>query len=357
MTFVTSSRAAVSDGPSLRTRPSARSGEHDRARAVGDHVRPYPARPAVGKIGVAREARQDVDRRLAQISHDASPVSALRAAGLQPPELRPRDRRGRRCTRLRARRRSSSSRPRPVAAHAPYASAVDFDLTDEQQLVRETARAFTDNEIVAARARERPREHFDRELVAKLAARATSARSCRASTAARASTTYLRAARRGDRARRQRDADGRLRPDLARLRRRSCAGAARSRSSATCPAVLRRVAGLLRPDRAGRRLGRREPEHARAARRRRLAAQRGEDVDLARQPREGRADLRPDRSGAGAPRPRVLSRRHRPARLPAAEIHGKMGLHGPTPRRSRSTTSSSPTTTCSARSATASRSR
>jgi butyryl-CoA dehydrogenase len=47
---------------------------------------------------------------------------------------------------------------------------VDFELTDEQRLVRETARAFTENEIVE-RARENDRnEHFDLDLVAKLAA-------------------------------------------------------------------------------------------------------------------------------------------------------------------------------------------
>jgi butyryl-CoA dehydrogenase len=46
---------------------------------------------------------------------------------------------------------------------------VDFDLTDEQQLIRDTARAFTSNEIVA-RARENARnKHFDRELVGMLA--------------------------------------------------------------------------------------------------------------------------------------------------------------------------------------------
>jgi alkylation response protein AidB-like acyl-CoA dehydrogenase len=46
---------------------------------------------------------------------------------------------------------------------------MDFDLSDEQQLVRETARAFTDREVVP-RARENARnEHFDRELVGKLA--------------------------------------------------------------------------------------------------------------------------------------------------------------------------------------------
>jgi butyryl-CoA dehydrogenase len=47
---------------------------------------------------------------------------------------------------------------------------MDFDLTDEQRLVRETARAFTDNEIVE-RARENDRnEHFDLDLVQKIAA-------------------------------------------------------------------------------------------------------------------------------------------------------------------------------------------
>src|SRR5438270_11485594 len=46
---------------------------------------------------------------------------------------------------------------------------MDLELTDEQRLIRETARNFTDNEIVE-RARENDRnEHFDLELVAKIA--------------------------------------------------------------------------------------------------------------------------------------------------------------------------------------------
>jgi alkylation response protein AidB-like acyl-CoA dehydrogenase len=46
---------------------------------------------------------------------------------------------------------------------------MDFELTDEQRLIRETARAFTDNEIVE-RARENDRqEQFDTELVGKIA--------------------------------------------------------------------------------------------------------------------------------------------------------------------------------------------
>jgi butyryl-CoA dehydrogenase len=47
---------------------------------------------------------------------------------------------------------------------------MDFDLSDEQQLIREIARTFTDREIVQ-RARENARnEHFDRELVGMMAA-------------------------------------------------------------------------------------------------------------------------------------------------------------------------------------------
>src|SRR5437588_744231 len=56
----------------------------------------------------------------------------------------------------------------PVAPQLP-SPAMDFELSDEQRLIRETARAFTDNEIVE-RARENDRnEHFDLELVSKIA--------------------------------------------------------------------------------------------------------------------------------------------------------------------------------------------
>jgi alkylation response protein AidB-like acyl-CoA dehydrogenase len=46
---------------------------------------------------------------------------------------------------------------------------IDFELTDEQRLIKETARDFSDREI-APRARENDRnEHFDTELVQKIA--------------------------------------------------------------------------------------------------------------------------------------------------------------------------------------------
>ncbi len=47
---------------------------------------------------------------------------------------------------------------------------MDLDLSDEQRLIRDTAREFSEGEIVP-RARENDRNHhFDLELVAKLAA-------------------------------------------------------------------------------------------------------------------------------------------------------------------------------------------
>ena len=46
---------------------------------------------------------------------------------------------------------------------------MDFDLTDEQKLVKETARAFSDKEILP-KVRENDRNHyFDTDLVKKIA--------------------------------------------------------------------------------------------------------------------------------------------------------------------------------------------
>ncbi len=47
---------------------------------------------------------------------------------------------------------------------------MDLDLTHEQRLIRETARDFTDREIVPRAAENARRHHFDTELVARLAA-------------------------------------------------------------------------------------------------------------------------------------------------------------------------------------------
>jgi butyryl-CoA dehydrogenase len=47
---------------------------------------------------------------------------------------------------------------------------MDFDLTDEQRLIRETAREFTDREIVLQTRENARNHHFDLELVRKIAA-------------------------------------------------------------------------------------------------------------------------------------------------------------------------------------------
>jgi butyryl-CoA dehydrogenase len=47
---------------------------------------------------------------------------------------------------------------------------MDFDLTDEQRLIKETAREFTDKEIVIQSRENARNHHFDLDLVAKIAA-------------------------------------------------------------------------------------------------------------------------------------------------------------------------------------------
>jgi alkylation response protein AidB-like acyl-CoA dehydrogenase len=47
---------------------------------------------------------------------------------------------------------------------------MDFDLTDEQQLIRDTARDFTDREVVPVAGANSRNHHFDLELVKKIAA-------------------------------------------------------------------------------------------------------------------------------------------------------------------------------------------
>ncbi|HTU80357.1 MAG TPA: acyl-CoA dehydrogenase family protein [Solirubrobacteraceae bacterium] len=47
---------------------------------------------------------------------------------------------------------------------------MDFDLTDEQRLIKDTAREFADNEIVLQSRENARNHHFDMEMVAKVAA-------------------------------------------------------------------------------------------------------------------------------------------------------------------------------------------
>ena len=47
---------------------------------------------------------------------------------------------------------------------------MDFELSDEQRLIQQTAREFTDGEIIPVAGRNSANHHFDLDLVAKIAA-------------------------------------------------------------------------------------------------------------------------------------------------------------------------------------------
>ena len=228
---------------------------------------------------------------------------------------------------------------------------MDFDLTDEQRLIKETAREFTDNEIVVAVARKRAQPPFRRRPGEEDRRPGLSRRDRPAGVRRRGTgLLQLRADRRGDRPRRLGDPHGHLGADVAGVLGHRQVRHRGAEAEVPAEAVLGRVARLLRADRARHRLRRRQPEDARAQDRLRLGDQRREDVDLDGQLREGRADLRPDRPGARAQGDRVLSRRHRPARLtPHRRSSTRWGCTRPTPGRSRSKTSRCQTRTCSAK--------
>jgi len=57
----------------------------------------------------------------------------------------------------------------PSEENKGIGARVDFDLTDEQELIRSTARAFTDANVVERAKQNDRNEHFDTELVAMMA--------------------------------------------------------------------------------------------------------------------------------------------------------------------------------------------
>ena len=246
---------------------------------------------------------------------------------------------------------------------ARHAKGDEHGLRPDRRAAPDQARprASSPTTRSSSAARENARNHhFDLELVKKIADAGLPRRDRpAASTAAPASTTsatgsIVEEIGRGD----SRDPHGDLGADLARVLGDPRWGTEEQKQQVPAEAVLGRVARLLRADRAGHRLRRGQPEDARAQDRLRLGDQRREDVDLDGQLREGRADLRPDRPGARAQGARLLPRRHRPARLQAADDRAQDGAARLRHRLDRaSKTSRSPTRTCSARSATASRSR
>ena len=259
------------------------------------------------------------------------------------------------------RRAASAARPSTGRRYRARDSvpAMDFDLTDEQQLIRETAREFTDKEIVP-RARENDRNHhFDIELVKKIAGQG-----------------YLGAIV-PQRVRRRRPRLPHLRPDRRggrpRLTRR-CAPSSPCRPRSSARAILKwgteeqkqhylpklcsgewlGCFGLTEPDTgsdaANQKTRAKKTDSGWVINGSKMWISMGNFAKL-------RADVRPDRPRPRAQGHRVLPRRHRPARLPAAgDRAARWACTARTRRRSRSMTSRCPTTRCSARSATASRS-
>ena len=197
-------------------------------------------------------------------------------------------------------------------ARSPPSSAAEavlvIELTDEQRLIQETARDFVDNEVIPQGARLRPRREVRH----------------RARAPARRDGLPRRAGRRG--VRRPRARLHRLRADRRGGRAAAtprCGPCVSVQTSLVCGSIERwgteeqkqrwlprltagRGVRLLRAHRARHRLRRRQPAHAGGEDRRRLADHRRQDVDLARQRRRGRADLRPDRPREEAQGPRLL---------------------------------------------------
>ena len=198
---------------------------------------------------------------------------------------------------------------------------MDFDLTDEQRLIRETARDFTDNEIVRSRARQRPQ----RTTSTSSSSRKIAAQGYLGAIVPReyggAGLDYLTygARRRGDRPRLLGDAHGDLGPDLARLLGDPEVGHRGAEAALPAEALLGRVARLLRPDRARHRLRRRQPEDARDARPTAAGSINGAKmwISLGNHAKVALIFAQTDPS-LGPPRPRLLPRRHRPAGLQAA---------------------------------------
>ena len=130
-------------------------------------------------------------------------------------------------------------------------------LTEEQRLVRDTMRAFAQDELAPNAARWDREHHFPREALA-CARRARRARHGRAGALGRRGDG-LRVARRrarGDRRRRRRDVDDRQRAELGRLRADQRVRHRRAEGEVPEAAGARRAARLLLPHRAARRLGR-----------------------------------------------------------------------------------------------------
>src|SRR4030081_3864403 len=115
---------------------------------------------------------------------------------------------------------------------------MDFDLTDEQKLIRETARDFTDKEVVPRAGENSRNHHFDLDLVRKIADQGYLGAIVPREYGG-AGLAHLPGHAHGD-----------LGAALARVLDDPQVGHRRAEAALPAPAVLGRVAGLLRPHRA-----------------------------------------------------------------------------------------------------------
>ena len=203
---------------------------------------------------------------------------------------------------------------------------IEFDtlLTDDERLVRDTTRKFIeDNSFPSSKSAIAPGA-FPSELVKPMGELGFFGASLKGYGCAGMSNVeyglMMQELERGD----SRRALVRQRAVGAGACIRSTPSAAKNRRDTGCPAADGRKARLLRPHRARLRLESRRHAHPRAERRRRLRAQRREDVDhlgLDRRRRHhlGEGGGRDDKSAASSSKPTARDSR-------ADDIHGKWSL-------------------------------
>ena len=173
---------------------------------------------------------------------------------------------------------------------------MDFELTDEQRLIQDTVRQFVDERVLPVAVQNDIDHKLDMELIEGMAELGILGIVDPGGIRRRRARLRGRGARlRGDRARRGGLPDADLRPRRPQL---ALAAQVRDRGAEAAladPAGEGREARVLRPDRAGRRLGRRVDALDGAPRGRHVRAQRPEELDLLRVGRRPRARLREDR--------------------------------------------------------------
>ena len=304
--------------------------DRPRRRAADEHERRRPLLLPPRHVRAARRSSRPC------ASCAASAASARSTAARSP---------SRTATAACCRARHARARQRGHGLSASsYARSMDFELSDEQRLIQQTAREFTDREIVAGRRAERRRTTTSTSTSSpRSPRRATSARSSRASTAARASTT----------------SPTRCSASRSAAAARAMRTVVSVQTSLVCSTILawgteeqkQRYLPLLCSGEWLGCFGLTEPGTGSDAADQKTRAMQQDDgswlingakmwISLGNYARLALIFAQTD-PGARAPRHRLLPRRDRPARLPALADRGQDGPARPrTPRRSRSTTSS-----------------